>query len=508
MPRLYRALPLLLLVACGPYEPDPTGPGTPPPPPGGGGPTVAVPFRVGSINPEEARAITVTPTGIVVASWFSGTLDFDPRSTSTGRTSLGAQDLGVAKYDFDGAFQWVYSLGGTGAEIPYAIATTPDGGTIVVGYGSGGGVCGGKVLTGPGGREVLLVKLSAGGTCEWAHLLGSPQDDEARAVAVAADGSIVVAGLFRGTADFNPGGGAALLVSRGSSDAFVARYSPTGVFLDMAQGGGPEDDLFSAVMVAGNGDVTVAGEIRGSTTFGSTLAPAVLVSVGGSDIAIARYTELFGLRWAIRAGGVAQDRATALTQDSNGDLLVVGTFEGTADLDPSTGAALVVSQGAADVFFARYSQATGDWGGVASAFGGLGSEGVTGVVQHISGRIMLTGWFQQSVDFDPGAGGRLAIAKGTAGAGDGYALAFTSAGDFAWLATAGGVLGGEGLISIGYGLALDNQGTVWTTGRFYGRSDFDPGEDATELTATGESDAFVSRYSVETGALQITPLPE
>jgi hypothetical protein len=495
----------MFLVACGPFDGDPTGPGNPPP---GGGATVAVPFRVGSINPEESRGIAVTTNGVVVASWFSGTLDFDPRSTSTGRTSLGAQDLAVAKYDFDGAFQWVYSLGGTGAEIPHAIAATPDGGTIVVGYGSGGGVCGGRVLSGPGGRDVLLVKLSAGGTCEWAHLIGGPEDDEARAVAVAPDGSVVVAGLFRGTADFNPGGGAALLVSRGSSDAFVARYTSGGTFAGMAQGGGPEDDLFSGVMVSPNGDVTVAGEIRGSTTFGSTLAPAVLVSVGGSDIAIARYTDLFGLLWAARAGGVAQDRASALAPDGNGDVMLTGTFEGTADLDPSAGSALVVSQGASDVFVARYSQGSGEWGGVALAFGGLGSEGVTAIRQHISGRILLTGWFQQTVDFDPGSGGRLAIAKGTGGAGDAFALALTSNADFAWLATAGGVVGGEGLISIGYGLSLDNQGTVWTTGRFYGRSDFDPAETATELTAIGESDTFVSRYNVETGALQVTPLPD
>jgi hypothetical protein len=505
MPSLRAALPLLLLAACGPFDGDPTGPGTPPP---GGGATVAVPFRIGSLNPEESRAIAVTSTGVMVANWFSGTLDFDPRSTSTGRTSLGAQDLAVAKYGFDGAFEWVYSLGGVGAEIPYAIAATADGGAVVVGYGSGGGVCAGRVLTGRGGRDILLVKMSAGGSCEWAHLIGGTEDDEARAVAIAPDGSIAVAGLFRGTADFDPTGGAALLVSRGSSDAFVARYSAAGAFVGMAQGGGPEDDLFSAVTVSSNGDVTVAGEIRGTTTFGSTLAPAVLVSVGGSDIAIARYTDLFGLLWASRAGGLAQDRASAITLDGNGDLLLTGTFEGTADLDPSAGAALVVSQGAADIFVSRYSRTTGEWGGLALAIGGLGSEGVTAIRQHVSGRILLTGWFQQTVDFDPGAGGRLAIAKGTGGAGDAFTLALTSGTDFAWLATAGGVVGGDGLISIGYGLSLDTQGTVWTTGRFYGRSDFDPAETATELTALGDSDGFVSRYDVDTGALQVTPLPE
>jgi hypothetical protein len=467
-----------------------------------------VPFRIGSSNPEESRGVAVTSDGLVVASWFSGTVDFDPRTTSTGRTSLGAQDLAVAKYDFDGAFQWVYSLGGVGAEVPNAIAATPDGGVIVVGYGSGGGACGGRVLTGLGGRDLLLVKLSAGGSCEWAHLIGGPQDDEARAVAVAPDGSLLVAGLFRGTADFNPGSGAALLVSRGSSDAFVARYSAEGNFIGLAQAGGSEDDLFAAVSAAPSGEVSVAGEIRGTSSFGSVLAPAVLVSAGGSDIAIARYTELFGLLWAERAGGTGEDRATAIAPDASGDLLLTGTFETTADLDPGAGAALVVSQGAADVFIARYQQSTGEWGGVAVGLGGLGSEGATAIRYHTSGRILLTGWFQQSVDFAPGSGGRIAVAKGTGGAGDAFMLGLTTNFTFAWVTAAGGVVGGEGLISIAYGFGVDAQGTMWAAGRFYGRSDFDPGDQATELTAAGDSDGFLSRYSLADGALLTTPLPD
>jgi hypothetical protein len=69
-------------------------------------------------------------------------------------------------------------------------------------------------------------------------------------------------------------------------------------------------------------------------------------------------------------------------------------------------------------------------------------------------------------------------------------------------------VGGEGLLSIAYGLALDPQGTVWATGRFFGRADFDPSEAATELTSLGDSDAFLSRYDADAGTLQVTPLPD
>lgn len=491
-------LALAILAACQPSEGGPVGPGPE-------GPVVTVPFRIGSTRPEEGRAIAATPTGVVVATWFTGTLDFDPSiDGASGRTSFGGQDLAISKYDFDGSFQWVVSLGGAGAEVPNAIAATPDGGAVVVGYGSGGGTCGGSVLPGRGGRDILIAKVSAAGSCEWARLIGGTEDDEARTVAVDVDGSILVGGTFRASTDFDPQEGAALRVSRGGSDAFVARYAPDGAFVSVAVSGGTEDDAINGIAVGSDGEISVVGEFRGTATIGSDVAPAVLASVGGTDILLARYTALLGLRWVNRAGGTAEDRATGVTHDGNGDLLVVGTFEATADLDPGAGAALVVSQGAADVFLARYDAATGESDGFVRAFGGLRVEGVTGVTRHISGRIILSGWFEESVDFDPGPGGRTVIAKGTGGAGDGYVMAFASTGELAWVATFGGVVGGAGQLTIGFGVALDDQGTVWSTGRFYGRSDFDPGTEAVELQATAESDVFVSRYSVDIGALRVS----
>lgn len=496
---------LALSAACGPFEPDPTGPGG-----GNGGgttPATAIPFRLGSTQPEEGRGIAYTGDGMAMASWFTGRLDFDQGEPVTARTSLGGQDIAVAKYALDGAFQWVVQIGGSGADVPYAVAATPDGGVVVAGYGSGGGQCGG-VLAGVGGRDVLLAKIGPTGACQWGILFGGSGDDEARAVAVDADGSIVVAGLFRGTADFDPTGGAALLVARGGTDAFVARYTSEGAFVDVAQGGGAEDDLFAAVHVSNGGDVTAVGEIRGTATFGSSLAPLLLQSVGGADIAVARYTALGGLRWAFRAGGPLEDRATAVTEDPNGVALVAGTFEGQADFDPGPGASLVISQGAADVFLASYEPQAGAWDGLTRSFGGLGTEGVTGLARHVSGRILMTGFFQQTVDFDPGASARLVTARGTGGAGDFFLYAFSSTGNYAWVAPVGGVVGGDGLQSIAYGLALDELASVWAVGRFFGRADFDPSDDAQELTAISQSDAWLARYSVDNGVLLVTELAD
>ncbi len=499
MPSTRLLFPLLLLAACGPFEPDPTGPGGGGP--GDGAPEYALPFRLGSLQDEEIRAVVAQDDEVVVTGWFSGTLDFDPGDGSVGRTSQGGQDIFVARYRNDGAFISLAVLGGTGADVPHAMATMPDGGVVVVGYGSGGGLCGGSVLAGQGGRDVLLARFTADGTCVFARLIGGPGDDEARAVAVDGDGSIVVTGHFSGTADLAPGGETAVLQSRGGNDAFLARYSPDGVLLAVAQGGGVDDDLFQTLMISADGDITVAGEFRGSASYGSALGPVVLQSTGGADIVLARYTALLGLRWAIRAGGPDQDRAVAIADAGNGAVIATGTFEGTADLDPGAGAALVVSRGAADVFLARYRADNGSWDGLATAFGGAGSEGVSRIQRHSTGMLLVSGWFQESVDFDPGPGATVRVARASGGGGDAFLAGYAANGAFRWVTPVGASIGGAGQIAIGFGLAEDPVGTVWLGGRFFGRADFDPGEQAVELLATGSSDAFLARYSHHDGAL-------
>ena len=61
------------------------------------------------------------------------------------------------------------------------------------------------------------------------------------------------------------------------------------------------------------------------------------------------------------------------------------------------------------------------------------------------------------------------------------------------------VFGGT-LNDSGRSIAVDSSGNIYTTGFFRGTADFDPGVGVTNLTATGEIDAFVSKLD-STGAL-------
>ncbi len=498
--RLAAAGLLLALGACrAPFVPDTTGTTLPPPEA-----APLLPFRLGGSGADFARAVATDGQGnAYVASYFTGTVDFDPSLTSaTGRIAIGSYDIAVAKYDSTGALQWVNSIGGTDADVPFAIKLAPDGGVYVAGYVTSGAVCSGLALPNGGGHDVLLARFAPDGSCTWAVSVGSTGDDEAHDLLVESSGDVVITGTFSGTVDFDPGPGTGILISRGGTDGFVARYGSNGAFKSVVQFGGATDDAGNALAATIEGDIVVGGTFSGTATFGSALAPVVLNSVGGNDFFLARLAPGLGLEWAGAGGGSGDDAigTGGVVVDQSDVIYATGTFSGTADVDLSHAARLLVSKGGTDVFLASYDGA-GNFGGLAVEFGGDGNEGVSGFARDADGNFYLSGWFQSSVDFDPGAGTHVVDAQATSGAADGYVVSLTSGGDMRWVNPLSNAIAGSANVTIANGVSLTSGGAVWVVGRFFGRIDFDPGTSAVALQSLGDADQFVARYFQTTGAI-------
>src|SRR4051812_3147846 len=76
--------------------------------------------------------------------------------------------------------------------------------------------------------EWLEGRALLAGDLAFVNSLGSTSSDIVSSVAVDSAGNAVVTGRFAGTVDFDPGPGVTNLVTGGSSDIFIAKYSPTG----------------------------------------------------------------------------------------------------------------------------------------------------------------------------------------------------------------------------------------------------------------------------------------
>src|SRR5438445_3254 len=123
---------------------------------------------------------------------------------------------------------WAKGFGGSSYNYGRVVAVEPiTGNTVFAGYFAGTTDFGGGLLTSAGSMNMVLGKYSPAGGCLWSKRFGSTGTEMPTAVALDASGNIFVAGIFQGTADV--GGGP--MVSAGSDDIFVAKYSPAGQYL-------------------------------------------------------------------------------------------------------------------------------------------------------------------------------------------------------------------------------------------------------------------------------------
>lgn len=117
----------------------------------------------------------------------------------------------------------------------------------------------------------------------------------------------------------------------------------------------------------------------------------------------------------------------------------------------------------------------------ARRMGGIGAEGASAMAVDAHGNVYTTGTFSGTADFDPGPG----TFNLTAPIFGIFVSKLDAGGNFKWAKQLG--------IGNGFGICVDTDGNVYTTGRFTGTSDFDPGAGTFNLTSVGNTDIFISK---------------
>lgn len=191
------------------------------------------------------------------------------------------------------------------------------------------------------------------------------------------------------------------------------------------------------------------------------------------------------LLWAHGVGGPLSDKGNAIAVDSAGNVYTVGQFSGVADFDPDPDVTLNLASGGYDDIFVQKLSAEGDLVWV-QRFGAEGRDSASAVAVDDDGNVHVTGYFQNTVDFDPDPDATEAL---SASQYDIFVLKLDTDGNLVWARR----MGGTGA-DLGYGIAVDSSGNVFTTGQFSLTVDFDPDPDVTaNLTSGGNSDIFVQK---------------
>lgn len=342
--------------------------------------------------------------------------------------------------------EWTRQFGTSAYDEANAVAVGAEGDIIVAGTTRG-------LLQGDGdgGDDDAFVRLySPSGKAQWTRQFGTSTYDEANAVAADAAGNVIVTGWTDGVLQSGSAGG---------TDAFLQVYSPNGDTLWTRQFGTSEVDYGIAVAVDTARNIMVAG-----TTFGALDGQ----SAGWYDAFVRVYSPAGEVLWTRQLGTSGLDDASAVTVDATGNVIIAGTVGGALDGAGGGG-------GGENSAFVRVYSPSGEvqW---TRQFGTLQGTGAAAVATDGAGNVIVAG----------GTGG--ALQGDGAGLGDAFVRVYSPSGDLLWTRQIG-----SSDYDYGRAVAVDGTGNITLVGTTSG---------ALQGESVGSSDIFVRVFSREGDVLR------
>ncbi|MHC4959281.1 MAG: hypothetical protein ACYTGN_13005 [Planctomycetota bacterium] len=361
----------------------------------------------------------------------------------------------VARYNADGTLAWARRAVGQSLDVGSkagAVAALPDGGCLMTGscYNATFGI--GEPnevnLKGTSLDDVFLARYAADGSLVWARLIATGSFGEwANAIAVADDGSYVIAGSFLDDIEFEDG---TRLSSDGSADIFAAGFDPDGSLRWARQVAGPGGDYAYGIALRGDGSCVVSGEqyrpVAGTPLTWAT-TPVILSIASDGSLEWSRTPDVDVTVNACRGFGCAvlDDGSAVVVGDTNGDLVL---WDGT-----------LIEAGIGDSFVIRYDRSGRPiWGK------SLDNARLRGVRARPDASLLLAGQFSGTATIG-------ADTLTSAGEADVLVVRCDEHGSFLWARGAGGTLtdsaAGLGVFADGSSVCVGSAGSTPAFGNIY-----------------------------------------
>lgn len=291
-------------------------------------------------TPGEQQSCYEGPSGTAeVGQCTSGhlTCDVDGSwgSQCLGQVLPATEDCSVTgDEDCDGAgcsdAVWAVQLNASGSAVIRDVVIAADGSIYLAGAVAGSVMLGGQSLSAQHAEgNALLAKLDDGGTLVWAKLFASNAFSEARAIALDAQGNLIVAGIYG--PGFNPGGG--VMAHAGTQDGYLARYDAAGNYqaanwlarhaVNLSITAHTGNKIPTDVAIMSNGTIAVVGKYTGHwgcSGIGCTIEGAT-DDTGGF---VRGYSTSLIPQWSHTYDQGGLDDVTAAAPLPNGGLVAVG----------------------------------------------------------------------------------------------------------------------------------------------------------------------------------------
>ncbi|MCL9805788.1 SBBP repeat-containing protein [Flavobacterium amniphilum] len=453
----------------------------------------------GSTGVDGGNASVVDAAGnVYTTGTFRGTFDADPGPGTTTLTSAagGGVDFYITKFDASGNFVWAKKIGGSDFDQAYSMAVDNTGNIYLAGYfayvvdfnpdagvnnmGAGG------VFTPQG----FLLKLDTNGTYVWAKQFTtnavSGNAVVVTTVSVDANNNVMLGGYFKGpmAVDSEP---VVFTSTGGTNDFFIIKYNTSGVYQWAKQVGSLGSESVNGIATDAAGNVYATGNFGAVTDFDPSPVVQNYGPVGGaSDCFLLKLDTSGNYQWVKSIGGGNEEYGRSVVVNTAGDIYVAANFTGTIMVPLSPATVNFPSNGSTDNVIVKFDSAgSALW---AKTFGGTGAEFISSITCDSSGNVFSTGYFNGTVDFDPGVA---TTSLTTNGGNDVFVQKLTDSGSF----VSAGRFGSTGN-DVGNFIRIDANNKIITTGTFNGTCYFNPNSSSVDsVVSAGAEDGFVQKMS-------------
>ncbi|MFN7832333.1 MAG: beta strand repeat-containing protein, partial [Bacteroidota bacterium] len=354
----------------------------------------------GGTNLEIGYSVAVTDAGDVYLTGFTNST---AGIASTGAYDVtyggaGLRDAFLAKFNSSGARQWGTYYGGAGNDEGYSLGLASDGSVYLAGTTSSTADIATTGTYNGGTSDAFLVKFTSAGTRTWGIYYGGAGADEYNGMSIdrVDNNNVYLSGCTNSTSGIAMGGSPWQPTLGGGTDAFVAKFDPTGTNMWGTYFGGTGDDCGFATAIDKAGDIYMVGRTASNTGISTTNARA-----GLEDGFIAKFVNTGNRTWGRYFGGPAKDEGYFVAVDGTNGVYVSGYTESSTGINSSGITGFTAYSGAGDAMAAKFDNAgTPVW---STYYGGTGAEYGYGIAVDGKGDVYLAGQLASSITMTGGA---------------------------------------------------------------------------------------------------------
>ncbi len=371
------------------------------------------------------HSMDLAPNGniLVVGSFKGSNVDFDPGINLVLKSSPESTNAFIASYTPGGVLNWVQTMGGEANLVFTDIAVDPTGKIYACGWCDGTnidldpGEANSNHRIPANTRGMVVAYYSANGTYRWGFIVPAEYNPAfqssvmANKITLDDNGNIFVCGTFQTSkVDLDPGLGLSNYSTTNTGslnnyDAFIAKYDKNGVHIWSSAIQSNDFDMASSVVTDKDGNAYLCGSFSGTNTdFSSGTNNLSLNSFGATDIFISKYDVNGNVVWAKNMGGPGNDQANDIKLDSQGNIVVTGTYRESANMRDNLNPAWLISKGNADCFFTKH-KSNGELL-FAKSMGSEEHDSPNQLAINAQDELFITGFYNARAenDFDPGEG--------------------------------------------------------------------------------------------------------